>query len=92
MNPLWLDLRLALRGLRKSPGFAAVAIVTIALGVGANVAIYSLVHAPLLASSSLQPSSKFPRLSAYRMHAYGGTPCRIQPPSYLSNRWYFTPY
>ncbi len=49
MNTLWLDLRYALRGLRKSPGFAAVAIVTIALGVGANVAIYSLVHAIMLA-------------------------------------------
>ncbi len=49
MNTIWLDLRHALRGLRKSPGFAAVAIVTIALGVGANVAIYSLVHAIMIA-------------------------------------------
>ena len=48
-STLWLDLRYALRGLRKSPGFAAVAIVTVALGVGANVAIYSLVHAIMLA-------------------------------------------
>ena len=49
VNTLWLDLRYAIRGLRKSPGFAAVAIVTVALGVGANVAIYSLVHAIMLA-------------------------------------------
>ncbi len=49
MNTLWLDLRYALRGLRKSPGFTTIVIATIALGVGANVAIYSLVHAIMLA-------------------------------------------
>jgi putative ABC transport system permease protein len=49
MNSLLFDLRHALRGLRNSPGFAAVAILTVALGVGANVAIYSLVHGIMLA-------------------------------------------
>lgn len=48
LESVWADLRLALRRLRRSPGFASTVLLTLAIGIGANTAVFSVVESILL--------------------------------------------
>src|ERR1700752_5198601 len=56
MSNFWQDLRLAFRGMWKQPGFNLIAVITLALGIGSNTAIFSVINALILnASNFVEP-------------------------------------
>lgn len=65
MSALFNDLAYALRQLRKAPGFTLVAVITLALGIGANAAIFTLVHAILMRPLPVKNPSALYRLGSH---------------------------
>jgi len=63
VESVWRDIRYALRGLRRSPGFAAVAILTLALGIGANTAIFGVVNGLILRALPVTAPERLAMLS-----------------------------
>src|SRR5580698_10925214 len=69
MGTLWQTLRYALRTLAKSPVFTTVAILSLALGIGANTAIFTLINALLLRDLPVQHPEQLVQLRATRPDA-----------------------
>ena len=82
MDTILHDLRLALRRLRRTPGFTLVAVLTLALGIGANTAIFSVVNAALLRPLPYPDAQRIVRLYATR----DGERSTVSPPDFTDWR------
>jgi putative ABC transport system permease protein len=72
MNGIWRDIRHAIRGLRKTPGFLIIVIATLGLGIGANAAIFSLMDQILLRPLAVQDPASLVLLDGPGRHGCAG--------------------
>jgi len=77
------DVGYALRMLRRAPGFTLVALTTLALGIGANSAIFSVVHGVVMAPLPYRDADRLYRVTTLYPD---GTPYSLSPPDFMSVR------
>src|SRR5437016_8770231 len=79
------DVRYTIRSLAKSPGFTGVVVATLALGIGANIAIFTIVHGVLLRPLDYPKPDQLMYLTA-EAPAIGGTRSALSAPEYIEFR------
>src|SRR5215468_2648909 len=85
LEEVWQDLRYGTRTLLKRPGFTLIAVVTLALGIGANTAIFTIVHGVLLRPLDYPKPDQLMYLTA-EAPAIGGTRNALSVPEYTEFR------
>src|SRR5262245_60992531 len=85
MQTVWQDLRIGLRMLVKKPGFTLVVVITLALGIGANTAIFSVINAILLKALPLENADRFVMVYEANLTT-GANRWTVAPGNYLAWR------